>query len=119
MSHLAFIKKAIFFLVLLDLITTSNGRIPKKFRPPSIKSSEKTEKDYSLLYETYPELSENQYNDCINSISDMIIRWYSNKTQNLNKFSLHYFTELGEINKCENTEGGGSGSYVQIGFTLT
>ena len=32
---------------------------------------------------------------------------------------MHYFTELGEINKCENKDGGGNGSYVQIGFRLT
>ena len=54
MSHSIRFKQAITLLIILNLImTTSDCRIPRKFRPPAIKLKEK---DYSILYETYPEL---------------------------------------------------------------
>lgn len=46
----------------------------------------------------------------------MLMTWNSNQTTYLNEYSLHYYTDLGSMQQCEDDAGG---SYVQFALTLS
>jgi hypothetical protein len=73
------------------------------------------EQKLEKLHREFPELIDNKYNDCLNDLRVMIASWYSNKTSNLNAYSMHYYTELGDLKNCED-ERQANGSYTQIGI---
>ena len=67
--------------------------------------------NYAKLFKRYPQIRNNKYNACYNSISNMLMTWNSEATTVLNEYSLHFYTDLGSYKECESEA---NGSYIQL-----
>ena len=78
----------------------------KKYGPQNI----------TLLYDTYPQLMDNEYGECMNAVQQHLLNWNSPLSSNRNYYSVHYYTDLGYPNFCKSEA---DGQHVQIAMNLT